>query len=67
MSNQKGWHKFDEGDGMSSSPSKTNSSGVSSARGSVNSLSTSENPLQNGNGEPGALEVTEIHVCKIEI
>ena len=66
-----GWVKFEEpGSGSPNrnlSPSKRSptSSGVSSARGSVNSLAVAEATVVNGqviSEQPGALSVSEIQV-----
>ena len=67
---QTGWVKFEEGSGSpnkSSSPNRKSptSSGVSSARGSVNSFA--EAVVVNGKPnpeQPGALAVSEIQVSK---
>jgi len=65
-----GWVKFEDGGSpsQSASPNRkspTASSGVSSARGSVNSLPPADNMNLNGQmgaNEPGALVVSEIQV-----
>ena len=67
---QTGWVKFEEGSGSpnkSSSPNRKSptSSGVSSARGSVNSFAAAEAVVVNGKPnpeQPGALAVSEIQV-----
>ena len=61
-----GWVKFEEGGSDSPtnrSPNKKSptSSGVSSARGSVNSMAAASEPAA-VNGQPGALTVSEIQV-----
>ena len=62
-----GWVKFEEGGSESPtirSPNKKSptSSGISSARGSVNSISAAVSDPAVVNGQPGALTVSEIQV-----
>ena len=61
-SGKSGWVKFEE-EGDGGSPGKKSlgsSSGVSSARGSVNSIS--EQHQKNSNDQPGSLPISEIQV-----
>jgi len=66
-----GWVKFEDGGSNSPtgrSPNKKSptSSGVSSARGSVTSISAAAEPVA-VNGQPGALAVSEIQVSQSNI